>query len=763
MTRAIALDPAGGVVQRNAGGGKRPARSAGLPRPEAALSAKLGPGLTRAVRRHRQGLAVGPAAANGLEARADGTAVAHVFVRPRPGGADNAAANIRAVGGRVGTVLGTVMTATVPVAQLEPIASVPAVARLEAARQLRYNLDVSVPDTGADAVHAGTGGSPGALEGSGVIVGVVDSGVDWEHDDFRNPDGTSRLLYIWDQTDLIGPNPTEFAYGTEWTKAQIDDELDGTPPGIVRETDPIEHGTHVAGIAASNGRAPGGLVGVAPEADLIVVKTTMYDTTIVDGIDYIFQKAAAAGKPAVVNVSLGANWGPHDNTSPYETSLNALIGPGRIVAIAAGNAGDNFVDAGYVQWAAHTSYTNSVGTWKFTAGRGLDTFYLDMWNEGGTIEVAVELHELIDSTLYFRDTTPDVAAGTSGAWTLQNGATNVGQVTIDSTTTSDPGNGDHNILIEVARIVPEATFPDYFWHVWTRGTGTVDTWIAFEDAALFYDLSHLGAQLVDASLTVSGGATAADVLAIASYVTQLGGSSTTIGDISDFSSIGPSRKPANTGLKPEIGAPGEIINSARPGGGHQYYQGTSMSCPHITGTVALMLELDPSLTPADCESLLASSARTDAFTGAVPNDMWGHGKVDALATMIAVCSPGQDTIPPEVTCRNTTVPLDGTGHASIVPADVFDSGSDNCGTVNLVSVVPNSFDCDDLGENTVTLTVDDGNGNVNTCPATVTVTDPGDACLPAVPAVSREGMPPMIILMFASGLLVLAGRRKKAR
>jgi hypothetical protein len=82
-----------------------------------------------------------------------------------------------------------------------------------------------------------------------------------------------------------------------------------------------------------------------------------------------------------------------------------------------------------------------------------------------------------------------------------------------------------------------------------------------------------------------------------------------------------------------------------------------------------------------------------------------------------------DNMPPEINCKNVTVNLDGTGHATIVPADVYQSGSDNCGTVNLVSVVPNSFDCSKVGPNTVTLSANDGHGNTANCTATVTVQD----------------------------------------
>src|SRR6185503_18468917 len=107
----------------------------------------------------------------------------------------------------------------------------------------------------------------------------------------------------------------------------------------------VGHGTHVLGIAGGDGSATGGGVpaytyaGMAPKADLVVVKTDMSDTGVLDGVAYVMNRATALGKPAVVNLSLGTLYGPKDGTSPFEAGIAALTGPGRVIVVAAGNDG----------------------------------------------------------------------------------------------------------------------------------------------------------------------------------------------------------------------------------------------------------------------------------------------------------------------------------------------------------------------------------------------------------------------------------------
>ena len=169
-------------------------------------------------------------------------------------------------------------------------------------------------------VQAGISG----LTGKEVLVGVVDSGVDYFHPDFRNEDGSSRILRLWDQS--VNGNPPEgYVTGTEYTKKEIDKALAlGETEGrrLVSSRDFSGHGTAVLGIAAGNGRASDGANrGVAYESDLLVVKmknagenSFPRTTELMEGIDYLIRQAVKLGKPIAINISFGNNYGSHE---PY--------------------------------------------------------------------------------------------------------------------------------------------------------------------------------------------------------------------------------------------------------------------------------------------------------------------------------------------------------------------------------------------------------------------------------------------------------------
>ena len=185
-------------------------------------------------------------------------------------------------------------------------------------------VDVSVPETGATQVWQSVPG----YTGKGVIVGIIDTGIDWRRSDFKGADGSSRILYIWDQTIQMSDYAL-MGYGTERTKEEIDS-------GQCLQTDPAGHGTHVASIAAGSGRGMSGFVGMAPEADIIAVKTSFYDAEILDAVGYIMEKAFELNKPVVINMSFGTilEW-PAILKDAIDTAYNAGI----VVVAGAGNSG----------------------------------------------------------------------------------------------------------------------------------------------------------------------------------------------------------------------------------------------------------------------------------------------------------------------------------------------------------------------------------------------------------------------------------------
>ncbi len=253
----------------------------------------------------------------------------------------------------------------------------------------KINLfDISAGDMG-DAFYVGTNAKIFSNEGEGVIIGIVDTGIDYKHEDFiDDTTGESRILYIWDQTDTTGADtPIEYNYGSEWTQTQINNEIDGSPAGIVREKDTNGHGTHVAGIAAGDGSATDGdepagkYKGMAPKSELIIVKVDLTDDSyIIDGVNYIFSKAATLGKPAVVNLSLGTHLGPHDGTSALDQAMDSSIqvssseSKGRVVVVAAGNEGSDDIHA---EADISPGYSEPIKFFNSYGYLGIDT-----WHDG---------------------------------------------------------------------------------------------------------------------------------------------------------------------------------------------------------------------------------------------------------------------------------------------------------------------------------------------------------------------------------------------
>ena len=248
----------------------------------------------------------------------------------------------------VQAVVGDVVAARIPLDSLAGLTALSTVNAMEASLPLYPSDDVGGPASGAP-VFRNTSG----VDGSGAIVGVIDTGVDFTHGDFRNPDGTTRIIFLCDQTDPPQPGDNtcpgggSSAGGTLWTEAQINATIQGTP--IVRQTDGDGHGTHVLGSAAGDDAVFGGM---APGAVLIVVKAgdgSFPTNNVVSAIDFIDDRAASLGLPYVINMSLGGQVGPHDGTDLMSQAINGVTGPGRpgkVVAVAAGNEGNDLIHAG---------------------------------------------------------------------------------------------------------------------------------------------------------------------------------------------------------------------------------------------------------------------------------------------------------------------------------------------------------------------------------------------------------------------------------
>ena len=554
---------------------------------------------------------------------------------------------IREIGGIIHSVLGDIATIEIPITQLQSLAALPNIIYVEAPRKLQKKLDASVPETGASQLRSGVPPDWSGNTGRNVIIGVIDSGLDLTHKDFKGKDGKTRVLSLWDQ-NLTGTSPSGFSYGKECTKAVIDS-------GTCGSTDQVYHGTHVAGIAAGNGSASGSgqgsfrFVGMAPEADLIIVqyKDDGSTSAFLDGIAYIQSKAAAMGRPSVINLSVGEHTGPHDGTSNFERGLDNASGPGKVIVAAASNEG---------QLPIHASATVAQGGSKIV---GLSVppqtpfVEIHIWYRGQD-NLSFKVGDPSSSCV-----TPLRSAGDPD-FEIESSCGYVGI----STPATNPNNGDKEILLILGDSVHPLTRG--VWSLELDGANVINGRFDMYSNDLLRAPTgeeNLFTSNIDYSGTIATPGTATKVITVGSYVTKnswpsISGFQTELGaiinNISSFSSKGPRRlcSICSPVQKPEIAAPGEMIVSSLssqssqvsalidPDRVHHLLAGTSMATPHVTGAVALLLQAAPTFTSDQLKNILTSNTKVgDAFTSTLPNNTWGFGKLDVKAAFAAIPNP----------------------------------------------------------------------------------------------------------------------------
>lgn len=568
------------------------------------------------------------------------------------------AAGLRASGLSLSTVTERTAIVRVPHSRLGELETIPGVFRAELSLPTKLLLETSISETGASQVH-GADAPPypkGSRTGLGVVVGLVDSGIDLSHADFENDtDNTTRITHLWDQNDpggLTGP-PPEYpcnsgrSYcGAEWNKASID-------AGQARQTDTVGHGTHVASCAVGDGSATGNgrpayqYVGVAPEADIMMVNTFFTNDAIIEGVEYMFDRAGK--KAAVVNLSLGSQFGPHDGTSALDLALTDLAGPGRIIVAASGNEGDLAIHAEAVIPAGETrTFPLVIGPHTAQVGANNDFTWCEAW---------------FDGNVSFSAESPN-GQGLGPLGPGQDGQQNTsqGSIIIDNTITNTV-TGDREACIIFTDAIQNQVPVAGTWNIMaTNNSATpveVDIWMGLSTLRTgsggLADVQFSG-ETVSFSEMISSPASAEKVIAVGAYVTKrnwtasdnntYGYSDSSIqpGVLAPFSSQGPLR---NDVMKPEIVAPGIGISAALsddiPGGVpanvrmrdgvHVLNQGTSQAAPHVAGTVALILQDNPNYDYDAIVNVFSNTARSDVNTGTVPNNAFGYGKLDVFAAV----------------------------------------------------------------------------------------------------------------------------------
>ncbi|MEP7027837.1 MAG: S8 family peptidase [Candidatus Eisenbacteria bacterium] len=550
-------------------------------------------------------------------------------------------AALEALGVEVNTQAGGMTTARAPLGLIPTLLTAPGLTRVSAAAPVYPMLDVSTLEIDADAVW---GAKPPVFTGSsgkGVVVGIIDTGLDTTHPDFRDVQNKTRVKYAWNQSAL-GNKPPGFTYGAEFTSADIDA---GT--AVINDSD--GHGTHVTGIAAGNGRATGNAqpayqyVGVAPEADLVIVQITPIESALVDAVNWIFQKAAQMGKKAVINMSWSSGYGPRDGSSSLDAGISALTGPGKLVSASVGNYGNIPVHG-----RCNITSTNQSASVQFViptyTPSPLDVEYVGIegWHDlGGIFDVKLTSPTGITTSVISTGGSIDQST-TDGRIILENDI----QVTPKA----------KRILAYVRELDPNVPKAGTWTITVTRksgsSTGVIDFWVATWRLGTTTSPSFTGTAL-DQTRTLTSPSTADSVIAAGAYSTKVrwtngtGGTSLysgnpIVGQIANFSSQGPRRD----GLqRPDVVAPGYGVSAAlsstvapytsttwmMPDQVHRIRYGTSAAAAHVTGALALMLQTDPNLTPSKARLALQRQARTDSFTGSVPNVSYGWGKLDLIS------------------------------------------------------------------------------------------------------------------------------------
>jgi subtilisin family serine protease len=543
-------------------------------------------------------------------------------------------------------------------------------------------------------IKAGVARNLSGLSGKGVVVGIVDTGFDPRHPDFRDADGKTRVAWVLD----LSRNPTgkhpdlerSFACDSSespcavFSAAELDDMIAADSKFLPR--DAFGHGTHVASLAAGNGRStnPPKYSGVAPDATLVIVRVTrsdsgsIFDPDVVLATRFIFDRADALAMPAVVNLSLGSDFGGHDGSAALERSLGTFVGddaPGRAIVVAAGNS------AGV--------YSNISKSYP------------------GPFGIHTEVHVPRASEVHVPILTPPVAGGTTRAsvfvWIASRpgdalrvglddadgevvpvlGPGESGSVERDGLTASvlNQDSGESSPIpagVPGAVVVLDGSWPSgETFAVRLEGRGSASLWVQSE-GDLTPGASGTGALFPRALKegTIGIPATGADLIAVgatlnrSSWVDRNGlavriesfGSLEPKDDSAAFfSGVGPN---ALGTIKPDISAPGAfvigamsvLVDPALSGGKglfagtatcgeqkhclvvddfHAVTSGTSMAAPMAAGVIALLLEKDPTLTQRRLLALLQAGARRAG--GDVPNkQQLGPGVLNAQGSLEAL-------------------------------------------------------------------------------------------------------------------------------
>lgn len=562
---------------------------------------------------------------------------------------------------RVGVVRGhqgDMYIVTMPREALASVADMEGLRRVSVSRRLKTRLDYARPASNVDAMHAGTS-LPQAYDGTGVVVGLMDSGIYPSHVAFMGKDGkTSRVkaVYVYDSNASV----------TSYTNP-------GTISKFTTDDSDETHGTHVAGIMAGS-YSGNGYHGVATGADIVMTASNLDNASMLLGIEKIIDYAERNGKPAVVNLSVGDNVGPHDGTDDFSTYL-ARLGERAVICMAAGNEGDLKIALN----KEFTSSDKSVSTLIVPQAyySDYDNFIdgsIEIWGDDSRpVSVSVGLYSGGGSLLATLHTCAVSSHGNLTTISSRRSASGYNATfaryfegTIKVGSEVDDNNGRYNAYVEYdcEGIGLNSDMEDPSAYIGITISGVAGQCVHAYCDGYYTELSSEGKRgFADGGYdgTVNGSGCGDNIILVGAYSTRntvpLNDGSTdtygetTVGDIAYYSSWGTL---VDGRQLPHVVAPGDVLVSsistpyynrhgysvARGGkvtanGKTSYWGamgGTSMATPYMSGVVALWLQADPKLNVDDVLSVINSTSMKDNYYNSDANKVrWGAGKLDAYA------------------------------------------------------------------------------------------------------------------------------------
>ena len=465
------------------------------------------------------------------------------------------------------------------------------------------------------------------LKGNGILIGFMDSGIDYTNRVFRNLDGTTRIAAIWDQTVQSGTPPRDFSYGSGYTQEQINSALQSEEPlELVPSTDESGHGTYAASLAAGGADAGEKFLGAAPEAAIAMVKLKQakqylrdyyfipgnavcyQETDLMLGLKYLNDLADSLGMPLVICITCGSSMGGHIGTLPlsfliegYSTRAN------HITVIGTGNEADKRHH--YFNTLENTEDTKTV---ELRVGENVTGFSLELWTEVPNILSISIISPSGENTsrIPFR-----VGASAEIDFLFERTKVSVDYRLLVEKSSSElvffrfnaPAPGIWKIIVE------PLTVADGRFHMWLPLTEFLTGEVFFLESDPYYTLTNPANT---------------DSPVVVSYYNG------TAGAVSQSSGRGYTR----TGrLKPDITAPGVNVTGALPGDRFSSRTGSCISAAITSGAVALMLEwiLDiqkvSGIDSFQIKSLLILGA-VRPKTMEYPNREWGYGQLNLYNT-----------------------------------------------------------------------------------------------------------------------------------